>query len=116
MRICYIAHPIGGNVEGNLAEICKIVRNINLTEEDVVPFVPYYSDVVSMNDSNLEERARGIKNNHAILNSGMVHELWVYGPRISSGMYDEISLAKKLGIKIKLRSPYILQEEIDVVK
>ena len=115
MIIAYIAHPIGGDVEGNLAEVCKIVRKINLEYDDVVPFVPYYCDVVSLDDSNLEERSRGIKNNHTILNSGMVDELWVYGTKISSGVAGEISLAKKLGIPIRLRTPHILQEEVDLI-
>lgn len=61
MKIAYIAHPVGGDVENNLTLIREIVLKINLEEEDVVPFVPYYSDVVSMDDSNPEQRARGLK-------------------------------------------------------
>jgi hypothetical protein len=30
MTIAYIAHPISGDVEANLADICRIVRKINL--------------------------------------------------------------------------------------
>src|SRR5574343_1319010 len=108
MTIAYIAHPVGGNVEENLAEICKIVRKINLEYNDVVPFVPYYSDVVSMNDHVPEERARGIKNNHTILNSGMVHELWLYGQRISTGMEGEIKIARKNRMRNRIQSPHIL--------
>ncbi len=61
MRIAYIAHPIGGDVKNNLASIRKIVREINLFEADTVPFVPYYADVVSMDDNVKSERERGLK-------------------------------------------------------
>jgi hypothetical protein len=38
MKVAYIAHPIKGDVESNLAEIRDIVRNINLNQPDVVPW------------------------------------------------------------------------------
>lgn len=115
MKVVYIAHPIGGDVEGNLAEISKISRDINLNYHNILPFVPYYCDVVSLNDSNLEERNRGIKNNHYLLSSGVVDELWLYGPRISVGMEEEIHIARAMKIKILSKSPHILLEDIDKV-
>lgn len=99
MKICYIAHPIGGNVEENLADLRRIVRKINL-EDDVVPFVPYYADIVSLDDSNPVERERGILNDITILNHGCVDELWLTGPRISAGMEAERQLAVSLGIPV----------------
>ena len=101
MKIVYIAHPIGGDVENNLKSIREIVREINLKEPEIVPFVPYYADVVSMDDSIEEERDRGIKNDLAILKKpGMVDELRLYGPRISLGMLQEIKVALNMGIPI----------------
>lgn len=108
MKVCYIAHPVGGDVEGNLAKIRRIVREINLKHEDVVPFVPYYVDCVSMFDAIPEERARGFANNKTLLQSGMVHELWLYGDRISAGMEIEIGWAKEKGIKIVSKSKDII--------
>lgn len=100
MKICYLAHPVGGDVENNLALIRRIVREVNLEHPEVVPFVPYYSDVVSLCDAHPSERARGIKNNTHILKSGIVNELWLYGDKISAGMAGEIEIAKEMGIKI----------------
>lgn len=97
------------SVEDNLASIRKIVREINLTEPDICPLVPYYSDVVSMDDSIPSERERGIKNNMAIFKNGVIHELWLYGPRISSGMAGEIEIAKEMGIKIVPKSKEIIE-------
>lgn len=40
MKTAYIAHPVSGDVKGNVEKIIAIVRHINLTEPDIVPFVP----------------------------------------------------------------------------
>jgi len=100
MKIAYIAHQISGNIEENLNIIAQIAREINLKEPETVPFVPYFLDCIMLDDDNPDERARGIKNDHAILGSGMVNELRLYGPTISKGMIEEIVLAKKHGIII----------------
>lgn len=107
MKICYIAHPISGDVGANLADIRRISRIINREEPNIVPFVPYYLDCVAMDDKNGDERQRGIANDIAILKSGCVHELWLTGDRISSGMKEEIIIAALMGIPVKdMRSEY----------
>lgn len=105
MKIVYIAHPIGGDVKMNVYRITQIVRKINLTMPDVVPFAPYVVDVLAMDDNKSEERDRGIRNDTAILKSGLVDELWVYGEKISAGMQNEMCLAHYLNIPIVLMDP-----------
>lgn len=100
MKIAYIAHPIGGDVERNLECVKRIARHINMTLPGIVPFVPYYCDCLALDDSDERERARGIANDLAILRSGCVDYLWLYGPRISKGMWQEIAVAQKYGIEI----------------
>jgi hypothetical protein len=100
MRIAYIAHPISGDIQANLADIRRIVRMINMQYPSVLPFVPYYVDVVSMNDEVPEERARGIKNDLEIIQRKIPDEIWLCGPRISAGMQGEIEEAKKFGIPV----------------
>lgn len=100
MKICYIAHPIGGDVENNLADLRRIVRKINLEQPAVIPFVPYYADVVSLDDSIPAERARGVWNATAVLHSGVVKEVWLTGDRMSPGMAVEMTVAKELGIPV----------------
>lgn len=99
MKVVYIAHPIGGDVEGNLAKIRSIVRWVNLKEKDTIPFVPYYSDVASLDDENPTERAKGFKNNLHLIQ--YCDELRLYGNKISKGMIVEIERAKELQIPIK---------------
>src|SRR5580765_4146128 len=101
LKICYIGHPISGDVMANLNDIRRIVRQINLEFPEIVPFVPYYVDIVSLDDSIPEERERGIANDKAILESGMVQEMWLTGDRISNGMREEIILAAVMSIPVK---------------
>ena len=98
MKVVYIAHPIGGDVEMNLGKIRDIVRWVNLREKDVIPFVPYYCDVVSLDDDNPLERAKGFKNNLYLIQ--YCDELRLYGDKISKGMIVEIERAKELQIPI----------------
>lgn len=100
MKVCYIAHPISGNIEENLADIRRIVRRINLEQPDIVPFVPYYVDIVSLNDDVPAERERGIKNDVHIMTSGLVDEVWLTGTKISYGMKCEEAVANGLKIPV----------------
>jgi hypothetical protein len=86
-------------------------REINLEMPDIVPFAPYMSDVLALKDENPEERTRGLQNCNAILKSGIVNELWVYGKKISKGMETEIDLAWAMEIPILVKDP---QTEIPI--
>jgi hypothetical protein len=100
MKICYIAHPIGGDIENNLSDLRRIIRHINLQYPEIVPFCPYYADIVSLDDNVHSERMRGIANDVTILRSGIVQEIWLTGSRISTGMQHEKELAETLGIPV----------------
>lgn len=98
MKIVYIAHPIGGDVANNLAKIKEIIKKLNLERNDIVPFAHYWVDCHALDDSIPEQRQRGIENNVVLLKAGFISEIWLYGGKISSGMKEEILLAKELGI------------------
>ena len=100
MKIAYIAHPIGGDVKGNIDKILAIIRDINLEEPDVLPFAPYIPDCLCMDDSVPAERERGIKNDHELFYRGFIDEIRLYGDRISKGMIAECDLARVLEIPI----------------
>lgn len=100
MKIVYIAHPISGDIKGNLEKIRLIVREINLKMPDVVPFAPYWLDCHALDDTVKAERERGIMNDIALFKKGFIDEVWLMGNRISAGMLYEKELAEKLGIKV----------------
>jgi hypothetical protein len=101
MKIAYIAHPISGDIEGNLRKIEAIGRRINLDEPEVVPFAHYFFDCYALNDDIPEERERGIKNDIALMRKGFIDEVRLYGNRISNGMAEEVKLAVELGIEVR---------------
>jgi hypothetical protein len=101
MVISYICHPISGDIPGNIEKLIKIARKINLEEQEVIAFVPYFMDLHCLDDQIPEERARGIKNDTELIRRQFVDEVRLYGPGISSGMWHEIRLARELGIRIR---------------
>jgi hypothetical protein len=107
MKIAYIAHPISGDVSGNLEKIYKIIRKINMEEPDIVPFAPYVSDLLSLDDNIPEERARGFANNKVFFEKGIVEELRLYGVIKSHGMLEEENWCKEFNIPVR---SYILPE------
>lgn len=100
MKIAYIAHPISGDIEGNLRKIEDIGRRINLNEPEVVPFAHYFFDCYALDDNIPEERERGIKNDIALMRKGFIDEVRLYGNTISRGMAHEVDLALELGIEV----------------
>jgi len=99
-KIVYIAHPIGGDVENNIKKVISACREINLTDQNVIPFVPYLSDLYALNDSIPIERERGLANGLFMLKKGFIDEIWLYGDRISNGMRAEINICLEFGIKV----------------
>jgi len=105
MTIAYIAHPIGGDVKNNIDKVIAICREINLNEPNVVPFVPYLSDLYALDDTIPEERERGIKNGLEVLDRNIVDEVRLYGDRISFGMRQECIRAFKNQIFVRPMTP-----------
>jgi hypothetical protein len=99
-KIIYIAHPIGGDIEGNISKIKVILHDLNKTNPDIVPFAHYLVDLMVLDDNDPIERQRGITNDHILIKKGFIDEMWLYGDKISKGMIDEISLAEELGIPV----------------
>jgi len=105
MKIVFISHPISGDVPGNIKKIIAIARHINLTEPDVVPFVPYLIDLYSLDDNEPKERERGLKNGVAVFNNSWIEEVRLYGDRITEGMNAEIELAKRFDTPVRPMTP-----------
>jgi len=99
-KIVYIAHPTGGDVTANLEKIIAIVRKINLEQPEIVPLVPYFVDCIALDDDNPAQRAKGLSNGKAVLRSGAFDEIWLYGDRISDGMWGEIDVCHGQFIKV----------------
>lgn len=103
MKIVYIAHPISGDIDANLADIARIIRIININAEEnplfieVVPCAPYYADCIALDDNKEYERRKGIFNGQTLILSGVFDELWLTGDKISLGMQEEVKLFMAMG-------------------
>lgn len=113
MKIVYIAHPIKGDIKGNLKKISEIGRKINLEEKNIIPFAPYYFDLNCLDDNVVAERKKGMLNNFELLRRGFVDEVRLYGNIISEGMYKEIELCIELNIPL---FPYTKQTNFQLYK
>lgn len=99
-KIVYIAHPIGGDIDGNLKDLFRIFRKLNLEYPNIVPIAPYVADVLSLKDHVQSERAKGMTNTMALLESGMIDEVWLTGELVSPGMQEETESCKRLNIPV----------------
>ena len=97
MKLIFVASPYAGDVEKNIEyakEACRYVLN-----EGNAFFCPHLLYPQILDDDNLEERKLGINMGKEFLDK--CDELWVFGNRISSGMFEEIEFARGKGIPIK---------------
>ena len=97
--IVYVAHQIAGNVEQNLAEVKRICAELH--SKDIYPIAPYYLMLQYQRDENPAERALGMAYNMLYFHRNFFHELWLYGPTISKGMWEEIDMAEFYGIPVR---------------
>lgn len=114
MKTVFIAHPIGGDVHGNVQKVLSICKQIH--SSTLIPVAPYIASVQYLEDGNGYERALGVAGNMETLRRGYVDEVWLYGDRISYGMKEEVLLALELGIPVFAHTPETAHDLTAVVK
>lgn len=98
VKIVFVAHPISGDIKGNIKKVLAICEEIH--SDEIIPVVPYLVSLQYLNDEVVEDRELGISANLVCFHRGFIDELWLFGDKISSGMVEEIRLALELGIPI----------------
>ena len=99
-RVVYIAHPVSGDVDGNIKSILKICNDIHKADNDIVPFAPYLVSLKYLDNDVVEEREMGVQVNIEFFERRTMQEVWLCGSSISPGMVQEIKLAKQFNIPI----------------
>ena len=97
-KTIFIAHPIGGGVEGKVEHVLEICERIHL--KTIIPVAPYLVSLQYLKDEVVEDRQLGVEANLECFQRGYIDELWLFGDKISSGMKEEIRLARELNIPI----------------
>jgi hypothetical protein len=99
MRVVYMAHPVSGDVEGNLAKARVLIRQMEEAFPDVAIVASWITECEIWDDANPVERAAGLQRDMAVL--ARCHELWLVGPHVSGGMAMERDHAIGLGIPVR---------------
>jgi len=97
MKLVYIAHPLGGNVQENLKLAGQWVRWASRLQ-GIVPIAPYFQSVVAFSESTPEEREEGFQHGLKVLQ--YCQELWICGETISRGMQRELDYALRWQIPV----------------
>lgn len=102
VKTVFIAHPISGDIEGNIKKVLEICEKVH--SKEMIPVAPYLVSLQYLNDRVVEDRKLGINANIECFRRKYIDELWLYGDKISKGMTQEIKLALKLKIPIKAKT------------
>jgi len=100
VKVVYLAHPVKGLVKKNIRTVVKIVRTIAHENSFVMPVAPYVEYNLALDDHIKSDRRLGMLFNKEFFMRRFIDELWLYGWKISEGMWQEIKLAKELGIPV----------------
>lgn len=98
MKTIYIAHPINGDVNGNVEKILAICARIH--SKNIAPIVPYLIYLRYLDDDDQIDRRLGMDASNECFRRKFIDEVWLFGDKISQGMAEEIKLAKKYNIPI----------------
>jgi len=100
----FIAHPIAGDVEGNIKKVIDICRDIHINQRGVIPFAPYLMFFNYLDDNISSQRKLGMEGDKELM-SRAADRIRVYGPEISSGMKGEVLYMRSLERPILLFNP-----------
>ncbi len=98
VKIVFVAHPISGDVKGNMKKVLKICAEIHT--RNIIPVAPYLVSLQYLKDEVIEDRELGMATNHEHFYRRFVDELWLFGKFISPGMIGEIKLAREMNIPV----------------
>lgn len=97
-KLVFVAHPLSGDVTGNLILAKTWLRwliNENPDCSFCLGWAPYCE---VLDDDDPEHRERGIRDGMEMLSR--CDELWMVGSRLSNGMADERDKAIALGLPV----------------
>ena len=110
MRLVYISSPLRGGVERNIQrarDYCAYAASCG-----VIPLAPHTIFTQYLDDEQPEQREQGLRMGRDLM--WRCDDLWVVGSTISSGMREEIELAKKLYMPIFYVPEDMVQEKVKI--
>ncbi len=103
MKVVYMAHPVSGDVKGNIERAKRWVRYIEERFPEIAVVASWITECEIWDDDDPEQRAAGFRRDLAILSR--CDELWLTGSHVSTGMGIERSHAIEQGLRIRDLTP-----------
>ena len=97
-KVVYLAHPVAGNVEFNLANARRLLRKFILRYPTMTFSTQWILECELFDDSVPEEREAGLR--RCLVLVSRCDELWLTGRCVSPGMQREKALALSLGKRV----------------
>ncbi len=94
----FIAHKMTGDIEGNMAKVVEICKQIHSTE--LICIFPSALTRRYPLSQDPKDRAIAQATIEEYFTSGFVQELWLYGDVLTDGMKREVQLALENDIRV----------------
>jgi hypothetical protein len=101
-KTVFVAHEISGDIAGNIKKVIAICRVLHL--KGIIPIFPSFIWRQYFTGITPEEKVLIGKVNEEYFGREMIDEVWIYGPRLSDGIKEEIRLAVKNGVTVIAKS------------
>lgn len=97
-RICYVAHPVAGDVVGNLARALRWLRWLIDRHPEIAFAMSWHPYCLTLDERDEDHRVRGMEDNLTILLR--CDAIVLCGGRLSPGMEVELALARRQGLEV----------------
>lgn len=98
MKITYLAHPVSGDVPGNLAEARRWIRWLYDHVPGIAVLAPWITTCEVLDENNPEHRKLGLRCDIAVI--ARCDAILLVGPVLSAGMRAELLAAESHGLHI----------------
>lgn len=97
-RVVFVAHPVSGDVPGNLARARRWRRWV-IDECRMVPVMDWILHCEQYDDGDPQQRTDGLEQNRSLIRR--CQEVWLVGGRISQGMAAEAGYANTSCVPVR---------------
>lgn len=98
-RLVYMAHPVAGDVKGNIERATILLSALKIKHEMTHQIIaPWIHEVTIFDDADPEQRRRGLDKCRDMI--ALCDELWLCGPEISGGMRQELEHARANEVQV----------------
>jgi len=100
MIVCFMSHPVAGDVLGNLLLARRWLAWLQRHYPERAFIAPWIDWIeTGDDDSDPAQRERGLRRDEAV--AARCDEIWLVGARLSDGMKRELAAAQGAGARVR---------------